>query len=81
LRPGSLIAISASNVQGVYFSPQLRGIWRQILDHSALVDTVGYSIFIYEFRGGMTMPPPVLNSRQGNQPVQQKENAGETQRE
>jgi hypothetical protein len=51
LKPGGLIVISATNLQGVYFSPAARNAWRQILEHSVLVDTVGYSIFIYKFLG------------------------------
>ena len=49
LRSGGLIAISATNLQGVYLSPGEQEAWRQILKHSALVDTVGYSIFIFKF--------------------------------
>jgi hypothetical protein len=51
LKPGGLIAISATNLQGVYFSPAERDGWRRILGHSVLVDTIGYSIFIYRFSG------------------------------
>ena len=51
LKPGGLIAISATNLQGVYLSPAEQDAWRQILEHSVLVDTVGYSIFIYKFPG------------------------------
>ena len=48
LRAGDYIAISAHNVLGVRLSPPARDIWRKILDHSTLVDRVGYSIFIYK---------------------------------
>jgi hypothetical protein len=51
LQPGGLIAISATNLQGVYLSPAEQEAWRQILKHSVLLDTVGYSIFIYKFPG------------------------------
>jgi hypothetical protein len=51
LKPGGLIAISATNLQGVYLSPAEQDAWRRILKHSVLVDTVGYSIFIYRFPG------------------------------
>jgi hypothetical protein len=51
LKPGGLIAISATNLQGVYLSPAEHDAWRRILKHSVLVDTVGYSIFIYKFLG------------------------------
>jgi hypothetical protein len=51
LRHGGLIAISATNLQGVYLSPPEQDAWRKILKHSELVDIVGYSIFIYRFPG------------------------------
>lgn len=51
LRPGGLVIISATNLQGVYFDPGLRQAWREVLSHCDLVDSVGYSIFIYRFRG------------------------------
>jgi 4-amino-4-deoxy-L-arabinose transferase-like glycosyltransferase len=51
LKPGGLIAISATNLQGVSLSQADRDAWRQILEHSVPVDTVGYSIFIYKFLG------------------------------
>lgn len=49
--PG-LLAISATNVQGVYFSPELRQMWRTLLARSRRVGHVGHSIFIYEVGGG-----------------------------
>jgi hypothetical protein len=51
LKPGGIIAISATTLQGVYLSPAERDGWRQVLQHSVRVDTVGYSIFIYRFLG------------------------------
>ncbi|MGO8838991.1 MAG: ArnT family glycosyltransferase [Limisphaerales bacterium] len=51
LKPGGLIAISATNLQGVYLSEADRDAWRQILEHSVPVDMVGYSIFIYKYVG------------------------------
>jgi hypothetical protein len=51
LKPGGIIAISATNLQGVYLSPEHRAVWKRILEHCALVDTVGNSIFIYQFLG------------------------------
>ncbi len=51
LKPGGLIAISATNLQGVYLSPADWDAWRQILAHATPVGTVGYSIFIYKFLG------------------------------
>jgi hypothetical protein len=41
------VAISATNLQGVYFSPQGREAWKYFLRRATLVDQVGYSIFIY----------------------------------
>ena len=51
LQPGGIIAISATDLQGVYLSPAEHDAWKRILEHSVLVDTVGYSIFIYKFLG------------------------------
>jgi hypothetical protein len=51
LKPGGLIAISATQLQGVYLSPAEHDAWKRILEQSVLVDTVGYSIFIYKFPG------------------------------
>jgi len=51
LKPGELIAISATNLQGVYLSAAVRAAWTQIIEHSVPVGTVGYSIFIYQFIG------------------------------
>jgi hypothetical protein len=45
--PGYL-AISATNLQGVYLDPETRAAWKQFLQRAKLVDVVGYSIFIYE---------------------------------
>jgi len=41
------VAISATNLQGAYFSPQQRAYWREFLKNATVVDTLGYSIFIY----------------------------------
>ena len=51
LPPGGLIAISATKLQGVYLQPADLANWRYVLEHSVLVDTVGYSIFVYKFLG------------------------------
>jgi hypothetical protein len=51
LRPGGLVAISATSLQGVYFAPSLHDAWTELLKHCRLVDVVGYSIFIYQFKG------------------------------
>jgi hypothetical protein len=44
--PGYL-AISATNLQGVYLSAQGRALWARFLQDAHLIDTIGYSIFIY----------------------------------
>jgi len=54
LHSGSLFAISATNLQGVLYTAQRRKKWDRILQESKLVDTVGYSIFIYEFQPSLT---------------------------
>ncbi|MSR65661.1 MAG: phospholipid carrier-dependent glycosyltransferase [Verrucomicrobiae bacterium] len=41
------IAISATNLEGMYFTPEGRALWRKFLANATLVDTVGHSIFIY----------------------------------
>jgi hypothetical protein len=50
LKPGGLIVISATNLQGVYLSPEDQEAWRQILKYCVPVDMVGYSIIIYKFQ-------------------------------
>lgn len=44
--PGYL-AISATHMQGTWFSPELQAKWKQVLSHAVLVDAIGYSLFIY----------------------------------
>jgi 4-amino-4-deoxy-L-arabinose transferase-like glycosyltransferase len=51
LRPGGLLVISATSLQGVYFSPAYRQALQQVLQHCRLVEVIGYSIFIYQFEG------------------------------
>jgi 4-amino-4-deoxy-L-arabinose transferase-like glycosyltransferase len=41
------VAISATHLQGLYFSEEGRAAWREFLANASLVDTIGYSIFIY----------------------------------
>jgi hypothetical protein len=50
LRPGQLIAVSATNAVGVYRTPLVREVWRRVIAQCDLVDRVGYSIFIYRLR-------------------------------
>lgn len=45
-KPG-YVAISATHLQGLYFSTQQRAYWREFLKNAVPVDTLGYSIFIY----------------------------------
>jgi hypothetical protein len=45
-RPG-WVAISATNLAGVYFGEELREAWRRLLADAELVDVVGHSIFVY----------------------------------
>lgn len=47
LQPGQYIAISATNLSGVYLGREVHDIWQSILDHCTYVDQIGYSIFIY----------------------------------
>lgn len=41
------IAISATNLEGAYFSEEGRAKWRKFLENATLVDIVGNSIFVY----------------------------------
>jgi hypothetical protein len=41
------VAISATNLQGVYFTPELRNALKSFLKNAILLDTIGYSLFIY----------------------------------
>ena len=51
LRPGGFLAISATKLQGVFFSPARRDAWKNLLEHCRLIDVIGYSIFVYQFKG------------------------------
>jgi hypothetical protein len=62
LKPGCLIAISANNERGLLFDPESDKSWRNILDHAEWVDSVGYSISIYRFRGLDDKAPPAPDS-------------------
>jgi len=44
--PGYVV-ISATHLQGAYFSEEGRAAWRKFLGNARLVHTIGYSIFIY----------------------------------
>jgi hypothetical protein len=41
------VVVSATNLKGVYFSKDGQAFWQQLLRRATLVDTVGYSLFIY----------------------------------
>jgi hypothetical protein len=47
LKPGQYFAISATNRAGVYLPSQAAGIWNDLIERSAFVDQIGYSLFIY----------------------------------
>jgi hypothetical protein len=48
-RPG-LVAISGTNLRGVYYTEEGRAPWREFLRDAELVGRAGYSIFIYRLR-------------------------------
>ena len=52
------VAISITNLQGVYFRPQLRHAWREFLDGAEHVATVGHSIRIYRLPSDRSEGPP-----------------------
>lgn len=47
LQAGQYLAISATNLSGVYLGPQTRDVWRHLLASCTYVDQVGYSLLIY----------------------------------
>lgn len=47
LRPGDYIAVSATNLSGVYLGSEVHKMWQHILSQATLIDQVGYSILIY----------------------------------
>jgi hypothetical protein len=47
LRTPCYLAISATNLQGVYFGPEFRDPYSELLKDAKLVTTIGYSIFVY----------------------------------
>ncbi len=51
LQPGQYIAISATNLSGVYLGRDIHDIWQSVLEHCTLVDQIGYAIFVYRFDG------------------------------
>jgi len=55
VRPGDLVAVSATNLQGVYLDPEDRPLMERFR-RSTPIDQVGYSILIY--RADFTWPSP-----------------------
>lgn len=47
INPSGYFAVSATCLQGVYQSPQDHATLRRLLSDATLVDTLGYSLFIY----------------------------------
>ncbi len=47
LRSGQYIAVSVTNLSGVYLGKPTHDLWKEIFDHATFVDQIGYSIFIY----------------------------------
>jgi 4-amino-4-deoxy-L-arabinose transferase-like glycosyltransferase len=41
------LVVSATNLKGVYFSKDGQAFWQQLLRRATLIDTVGYSLFIF----------------------------------
>ena len=44
--PGYLV-VSATNLMGVYMSPDERAMWTELLGRARLVGRVGYSLFVF----------------------------------
>src|SRR5207247_9448862 len=66
-RPGYL-AISATNLVGVYMSPAERAAWQAFLADATFVDPVAYSIFVYRLparKSSASAPSPGLPAAGG----------------
>ena len=55
VRPGELLAVSATNLQGVYLPPEDQALMARLREQKP-IDNVGYSILIYE--ADFAWPPP-----------------------
>ena len=55
VRPGDLLAVSATNLQGVYLAPEDRPLMARIREQEP-IDNIGHSILIY--RADFAWPPP-----------------------
>jgi len=55
VRPGELLAVSATNLQGVYLPPEDQPLMARLREQKP-IDNVGYSILIY--RADFAWPPP-----------------------
>lgn len=56
-RPGH-VAISATHLAGVHFSPALRAWYRDLLGRARLVGVVGYAIYVFEIPAGEAAAVP-----------------------
>jgi hypothetical protein len=61
-RPG-LLAISATARAGVYLGPQGRLLWNEVLRDATLIDTIGYSMFVYAVRPSLRPTPETQPTR------------------
>jgi 4-amino-4-deoxy-L-arabinose transferase-like glycosyltransferase len=50
-KPGELLVISATLLQGLYLSAQARARWSELLEGATLVDRVGPSLFVFRLGG------------------------------
>lgn len=55
VRPGELLAVSATNLQGVYLPPEDQALMARLREQKP-IDNVGYSILIY--KADFAWPPP-----------------------
>ena len=51
LQPGQYIAISATNLSGVYLGRETHDVWERILEGCTPIDQIGYAMFVYRFDG------------------------------
>ena len=59
VRVPGLLAISATQLEGAYYTAKYRAALAQVLAGARLVDVVGYSIFIYRLDGPAQQRPLV----------------------
>jgi 4-amino-4-deoxy-L-arabinose transferase-like glycosyltransferase len=51
LQAGQYVAVSATNLSGVYLGKPVHDSWEEIFKHCTFVDQVGYSILVYQVNG------------------------------